>query len=160
LAESTASPAPIFSLVYCFFVNMGGFVVDVREIDDKHGYLTLTSQTLEECARRGKLFKMNESEITDKSKADVLAKGLVCLQVTWMLIECIARNIAGYPLTTLEVYTFVHVFCALVMYGLWIKVSLLFKLNHVIHDCLPCHFGKFLTCTRTIGSRASHEDLA
>ena len=123
--KTTTSQGPYFSLAYCFFVNMGGFVVDAREIDHKHGYLTLTSEAIKKCAERGKFFEIDESEITDKSKADVLAKGLVSLQVTWMLVQCIARKIAGYPLTVLEVHTFVHVFCALVMFGLWMKVSFL-----------------------------------
>lgn len=119
--------APTFSLVYCFFVNMGGLIVDTPQFDHRQQYLTLTAEMLEAFAHRGKFIEIEESEITDKSKADFLAKVLVCLQVTWMLVECVARKVAGFPLTILEVHTFVHVFCALVMYSLWIKVS--FPLN-------------------------------
>lgn len=103
--------------------------MDVREFGYEHPYLTLTAEMVEAFAKRGQFIKIDELEITDKSKADILTKVLVCLQVTWMLVECVARKIAGYPLTVLEVHTFVHVFCALVMYGLWINVSLLLSIT-------------------------------
>lgn len=107
---------------------MGGFVTNVPELDSylNHGYLTLTCYGIRKCAQRGKFFEINESEIIDKSKADILAKGLVCLQVTWMMVQCIARKVAGYPLTILEVHTFAHVCCALLMYVFWFKVSLFY----------------------------------
>ncbi|ERF76547.1 hypothetical protein EPUS_05820 [Endocarpon pusillum Z07020] len=91
-AEFATSRAPTFSLVYCFFVGMGGFVVDVddRDFGYKHQYVTLTAQDLEELARGGKFIEIEESEITDKSKADILAKILVCFQVMWLLVDCLA----------------------------------------------------------------------
>ena len=77
----------------------------------------------------------------------MLAKGLVCFQVTWMVVQvqhnvpftwqtlegfnqlyqqAIARKASGYPLALLELHTLVHVLCALIMYSLWIKVDLTF----------------------------------
>ena len=97
--------------------------MDARDFGYKHQYVTLTAKDLEKLARRGKFIEIEESEIIDKSKADMLAKILVCFQVMWLLVDCLARKVAGYPLTILEVHTFVHVFCALVIYGLWIRVS-------------------------------------
>jgi hypothetical protein len=38
--------------------------------------------------------------------------------------QTIERQIAGYPITLLEVHTLVHVVCAVIMYGLWIQKPL------------------------------------
>ena len=50
-----------------------------------------------------------------------LAKGLVCIQVLWVAGQAIERKVAGFPISLLEFHTLVHVFCALVMYALWIR---------------------------------------
>lgn len=59
--------------------------------------------------------------IHDKSKADVLAKFLVCVQGLWMLSQALGRKIEGLPLTLLELNTIMHVVCAILMYVLWFK---------------------------------------
>jgi hypothetical protein len=123
-----SADAPItFSLAYCFYVVMGGFVMNLQEVD-ANGPLTITPEGVLGLAKRGQLLLIDESEISDKSKADILAKALVCFQVSWMLIQCIARKVVGYPLPIVELHTLVHVACALVMYGLWFKVSVPLRL--------------------------------
>jgi len=67
---------------------------------------------------------VNRSHIQEKSKADLLAKGLVCFQVLWVAGQAIGRKLAGYPMTLLEIHTLVHVVCALIMYGLWLQKPL------------------------------------
>lgn len=66
--------------------------------------------------------KVPKSLIEDRSKADTIQKSLVLLQVSWMAMQCIARKAYGLPLTLLELHTMVHVVCAVVMYGFWLKV--------------------------------------
>jgi hypothetical protein len=85
---------------------MGGFIISTQEIDPERSYSTITAKGILALAREGQFVSIDESQITDRSKADILAKGLVCLQVLWMLIQCIARKIAGYPLTILELHTY------------------------------------------------------
>lgn len=104
---------------------MGGFVIDVSDMHPTMRYLTLTPEGVLKLARRGHFLRVYEWSIKDKSKADVLAKGLVCVQVFWLVVQCIARKASGYPISLLELHTFVHVICALMMYGLWFRVSLL-----------------------------------
>lgn len=58
----------------------------------------------------------------DKSKANVLGKVLICVQIIWFAIQVITRLVAGYPLTLIELHTVVHVLCALMMYILWWEV--------------------------------------
>jgi hypothetical protein len=50
-----------------------------------------------------------------------LAKGLVCVQVLWVAGQAIERKVAGFPISLLEFHTLVHVFCAIVMYMLWLR---------------------------------------
>ena len=105
---------------------MGGIVTrDVVKINnDFTGPIILTPDALIELARRGAFFDISLELISDKSKSNLLGKGLVCIQVIWFLIQCIARAAAGYPLALLEVHTMVYVVCALLMYALWWEVSL------------------------------------
>lgn len=110
-----------FSLEYGFFVVMGGIVThDVAKISDSvNGPVVLSPDAIIQFARRGIFSDIPGETISDKSKANLLGKGLVCIQVMWFLIQCIARAAAGYPLALLEVHTMVHVVCALLMYALW-----------------------------------------
>lgn len=61
--------------------------------------------------------------IDDRSKADVLQKALVLIQVSWMALQCIVRTAQGLPITLLEIHTMVHVVSALILYLLWLHVS-------------------------------------
>lgn len=70
-------------------------------------------------AKSGLLPPISEREISDKSKADGLAKTLVCLQAIWMVVQVISRLVDGLPVTLLEVNTLGHVVCALLIYLLW-----------------------------------------
>ena len=102
---------------------MGGFITrDVRELSDSMEYATLTSKAVLELAREGKFLDISPEVIEDRSKANRVGKGLVCAQVIWFVVQCIARAAAKYPLVLLEVHTMVHVVCALFMYILWWKV--------------------------------------
>lgn len=112
---------------------MGGFVVATQEINQP-GYLTITPKGILSLATEGHFLPIDELHISDRSKANILAKGLVCLEVTWMLVQCIARKSAGYPITILELYTFAHVCFALMLYVLWFKVS--------VHIYIRIHFNR------------------
>lgn len=98
---------------------MGGFIVDVSHLHSTYSRLTISSRGVAFLAKHGHILKIPDSTISDKSKADMLAKTLVVIQVSWMLIQTITRRIAGYPITLLEVHTLVHVAIAIAMYGLW-----------------------------------------
>lgn len=110
-------------MTYSFYVVIGGFVVDVSGIHDIYKIFTLTPSAILKLARNDHFIDIPNHAIQDKSKADVLAKGLVCFQVTWLMVQCIARSAYGYPLSLLEIRTSVHVVCALAMYIFWLKVS-------------------------------------
>ncbi|KIV77224.1 hypothetical protein PV11_09039 [Exophiala sideris] len=123
-SKNLSSPAPHptkLSLTYGFYVVMGGLVVDVSDVYDNVSCATLTAEgVLHYASKKGwERFSITDQTIRDKSKADNLAKVLVILQVSWTFLQCITRQIAGYPLTVLEVHILVHAACAMLMYALW-----------------------------------------
>ena len=112
-----------FDLRYGFWVVMGGFVVDTSKIHDTYPRLTLTPQGVVLLAREGLFLEVPGETFAGRSKANILAKSLVVIQVSWMFVQCIARKAADYPLALLEIHTMVHVLCALGIYCLWWHVS-------------------------------------
>ena len=111
-----------WTLRHSFYANMGGFVFQARDSTPfpihglhliyllKEGYLDLPEITSE--------------EISDKSKANLLAKALVCLQTGWFVVQCFGRLAGGLPLTTLELVTISYVWCTWNIYAQWLKKPL------------------------------------
>jgi hypothetical protein len=108
-------------MTYAHYATMGGFAADIRHLHNTLEQGTLTTKGLLFLADQGYFFEVSSETIADKSKANLLAKVFVCLQVLWVAGQTIERKIAGYPISLLEFHTLVHVFCALVMYTLWIQ---------------------------------------
>lgn len=121
-ARGTSIDAQRFGMTYCIFAAMGGFIVDVSDIHNYLKYVTITPQGLSWLAQRGHVIELPNRAIQDKSKADILAKLLVCVQVVWLIITCIGRKANGFPIALLEIHVLVHVACALCLYGFWAKV--------------------------------------
>jgi len=67
----------------------------------------------------GLLPDISVESIKDKSKADKLAKALVIVQASWLILQCVMRWIAQLPVTPLELNTLAHGICALMVYYLW-----------------------------------------
>jgi hypothetical protein len=103
---------------------MGGFVVDISHLHNKFTRATITTDGVLFLASQGHFIHQSTNSIRDKSKADFLAEGLVCIQVLWVCGQAIERKVAGLPVTLLEVHTIVHVIFALVMYALWYQKPL------------------------------------
>ena len=111
-----------FDMYYAHYAVMGGFVVDISHIHNYLHRLTLTPKAVAFLAKHGHFLQVSHYTINDKSKADLLAKGLVLLQVCWILFQTLTRRITGLPITLLELHTtLIHVAMALTMYGLWFR---------------------------------------
>ncbi|KAK0124612.1 hypothetical protein ONS95_009561 [Cadophora gregata] len=108
-------------MTYAMFVVMGGIVVDIEHLHNRLKRATLTTNGLLLLGQHGHFFYVEPDAIADKSKANLLAKGLVCVQVLWVARQTIERKVAGLPISLLEYHTLVHVVCALVMYVLWFQ---------------------------------------
>ena len=62
---------------------------------------------------------ISKKYLQEKSKANGLAKSLVCLQASWFCVQCLVRVGQALPVTLLEINTFAHSVCALLVYILW-----------------------------------------
>ena len=62
---------------------------------------------------------MSAEQISDRSKANHLAKSIICLQALWYCTQFFARLGTGLPLLLLELNTLAHSICALLIYFLW-----------------------------------------
>ena len=63
---------------------MGEIRVDVSDMHNVITTVALTAEGAAELARRGHYIEIPSRDIEDKSKANLLAKGLVVLQVSWL----------------------------------------------------------------------------
>ena len=112
--------------VHSFYVIMGGFAFDTSSAKPNflpHGRsrLTLRIRALKYLVEHAPhlIPDLSEEEIRDKSKADGLAKLLVCLQGIWFCLQCIVRLAQEQAISFLELNTFGHALCALLLYALW-----------------------------------------
>ena len=96
---------------------MGGF----KLYDENGPVRTLEPQELQSLARKGEIDfpRITEKEIRDRSKGDVLSKGLVVIQTSWFILQCIARRIERLPITKLELVTLAFAALNFVTYALW-----------------------------------------
>jgi len=97
---------------------MGGFALHNA---DKSFLCILDESTLEELDSAGKIEwpTITEKEIQDRSKADIFSKGIVLLQTTWFIIQCISRFATKLAVTELEVVTLAFAVLNGFTYWLW-----------------------------------------
>ncbi|KAG6913623.1 hypothetical protein DXG01_005517, partial [Tephrocybe rancida] len=53
----------------------------------------------------GKQITISKEDILDRSKGDILSKAIVLLQVSWFILQVLARAIQRLPITQLEIAT-------------------------------------------------------
>ncbi|PSN66670.1 hypothetical protein BS50DRAFT_493793 [Corynespora cassiicola Philippines] len=109
----------VWTITQCYFAVMGGIRIEAGPCVDDNPRLSLTPEGVRLLSFLGRLPSIEDNQIRDKSKADGLAKTLVCLQAGWMIVQTIARLVSHLPITLLEINTIGHVLCALVLYLLW-----------------------------------------
>ncbi|TFK60012.1 hypothetical protein BDN72DRAFT_864684 [Pluteus cervinus] len=99
------------------FAQMGGF----GRFDDER---ILHPPTLVKLLQNGQidvkeLKRVTKKRIEDSSKGDILSKGIVALQTTWFVFECLARLQQKLPLLELEVVTLAFAALNIITYVLW-----------------------------------------
>lgn len=89
-------PASGWTLTHMFFTQIGGFAIRYDTSRRPRDITHLTAQSLFKLIHRDpgrlstKAFPTAE-DILDRSKSDMLAKGLVVLQLTWFVVNCFTR---------------------------------------------------------------------
>ncbi|KAI5799905.1 hypothetical protein EDC01DRAFT_648105 [Geopyxis carbonaria] len=115
---------PNYPLKYGFYVGMGGFVIETKENNGdpkSQSQKAVTANGVLLLANKGIMCEIRPESISDKSKVDIIAKTLAIFQVSWTVVDVIARKICGLPISLLEVHTLVHVACALILYFFWFE---------------------------------------
>ena len=107
-----------WTMAHGFFIGMGGFT-----LYDQSGTAVkvLEPEELEKLYNEGKVAwpSTTEEEIQDRSKGDYLSKGIVLVQMTWFIIQCIVRAAYGLAVTELEVATLAFTVLSGITYYLW-----------------------------------------
>lgn len=115
-----------WTLTHGHYLAMGGFAVD---ISDAPYIFPSHHPTTRFVLHKGLLVllrlvpdvvpDLSELEIKDKSKANGFAKTLVCLQAVWFCTQIIVRAASRLTVSILELNTFAHALCTLLIYILW-----------------------------------------
>jgi hypothetical protein len=96
---------------------MGGFML-CNQNGPVH---PLTLSKIESLTQQGHIDfpDITKDEIKDRSKGDILSKGLAILQTGWFLVQCLARAIQRLPITELELMTVAFATLNLMTYVFW-----------------------------------------
>jgi hypothetical protein len=102
---------------HSFFVLMGGFMLYVND----EPYHTLSPDNLLKMAQSGCIGvpKLSARQIRDRSKGNMISKGLVILQVTWFVLQLTSRNIYHFETTQLEAGTLAFAVLNFITYAVW-----------------------------------------
>ncbi|KAK4224114.1 hypothetical protein QBC38DRAFT_26611 [Podospora fimiseda] len=99
---------------------MGGF--EIVKPEGTRGVLSMPG--VEFLAKKNvQVLRVPTNTIEDGSKAGIVGKGLVLIQVVWFLIQCTARIVCNLPICLLEMHTIVHCVCAMLIYLFWWKTT-------------------------------------
>jgi hypothetical protein len=124
--SSRFGPAKLWGIRHGHFAAMGGFKLYIQgEAPDDDTVraqgkrVTLSGVVL--LAKCGVLPPTSQIDLAIEAgeKSNYLAKTLVCIQISWLVVQAVARKASGLPVTLLEVNTIGQVWCAFVLYGIW-----------------------------------------
>ncbi|KAJ3576384.1 hypothetical protein NP233_g481 [Leucocoprinus birnbaumii] len=104
-----------WTLTHGFFAQMGGYTI----FRDSNPYWTLCLEDVDLPRDINLIPYYTEEEIMDRSKGDVLSKGVALLQTAWFGMQYFTRVYNQLPLTELETVTLAFVVLNFVMYILW-----------------------------------------
>jgi hypothetical protein len=125
-AQSAVRKVHHWTRTHSHYALMGGYVYDMSKLPiniapQQASRLTLTINAILYLAEHEPhlIPDISDEDIRDKSKADAFTKTLVCLQASWFLAQVIGRLATKHPMSLLEMNTFLHALCCLIIYGAW-----------------------------------------
>ncbi|KAG1733317.1 hypothetical protein EDB19DRAFT_2026815 [Suillus lakei] len=116
---------------HSFFALMGGFILYV----DGEPYHTLQPDEVLTLIGKGCIDArlLTAEQIYDKSKGNVISKGLIILQVAWFITQLITRAIYHLETTQLEAGTLAFAVLNFLTYALWWNKPLNVRCPHPVH---------------------------
>jgi len=114
-----------WTATHAFYASMGGFVLVDKEYPEARFPISVEEviQLLKDkklpldCVEL--LQNLDREEIDDRSKANSLAKGLACVQLVWLALQCTARAAQHLPFTLLELVTVAEAVITIGTYLMW-----------------------------------------
>jgi hypothetical protein len=135
-----------------FFAVMGGFAIENEYVSETKTKVTIrrliTIHGVLQLAKLGLIPTIMPEEISEKSKADIIAKLFVLSQITWFGLEVIGRLASALPVTPIEIHTAIHVACTIIIYLIWmnkpydVRGSILVKDRDAKDVAALCNFYK------------------
>jgi hypothetical protein len=118
-----------WTMTHSFWAVMGGLAINANESErfvpsDLSPKLTEKGINLLLKKEPTLLPDISEDDLKDKSKGDWLTKSLACIQATWFCVSCLVRVGQQLPLSLLELNTFAHAICTIIVYFIWWKKPL------------------------------------
>ncbi|KAK6538119.1 hypothetical protein TWF694_011001 [Orbilia ellipsospora] len=112
-----------WTLRHGFFADMGGFVLMAEDFKEP---FPATGKQLHWLITQGYLDypETTTREIEDKSKQDTVAKVITCLQIGYIMLQCIGRTAQGIVITTMELSTLAIVVCSILTSLCWLEKPL------------------------------------
>jgi hypothetical protein len=113
---------------HSFYVISGGFVFSTYDLPPEEKFLprgrnrvVLSDGAVVWLAENelSLLPDLSKAEIDDRSKANHLAKTIICVQAIWFIAQCASRMAQGLAISLLELSTFAHTLCRLLIYNFW-----------------------------------------
>jgi hypothetical protein len=107
---------------------MGGFAFDTSGLCPEGKFLpggrdrvTLGPKAVRFLAKYDPLLlpDLSDGDALDKSKANHLGKSTICAQALWFMAETINRLAQGLSVSLLELNTFAHTLCTLLIFFFW-----------------------------------------
>lgn len=107
--------------MHSFWALMGGIAMDSS---DSHPFIphsqrsTLTPNGISLLLKHEPLLlpDISEEEVKDKSKGSSLTKFVACIQASWFCLSFFARISQKLPISMLELNTFAHALCTVIVY--------------------------------------------
>ncbi|EQB59333.1 hypothetical protein CGLO_00299 [Colletotrichum gloeosporioides Cg-14] len=111
-----------WTISHSFYAQMGGIMIPSKYTSDIVGYEVLTATKLTPQYQWDeehplKRLELSEQDIQDKSKADWLLKSLAILQIVWLVLNVIVREVTGLAVTQLEIATAAFALMATLTYA-------------------------------------------
>ncbi|KAG1777299.1 hypothetical protein EV702DRAFT_969981 [Suillus placidus] len=133
-----------WTMTHGFFAWMGGFMLYV----DREPRATLTPDELLQFIREESVDMpvIQKADIEDRSKGDILSKGVAIFQLAWFVLQLTARRVQNLPITLLEIDTLAIAVLTFSAYFLWWTKPKDVGRPYVVHwkaKALPP--GKFLS---------------
>ncbi|KAK0432179.1 hypothetical protein EV421DRAFT_2089518 [Armillaria borealis] len=116
------------TLAHGFLLCMGGFyytrtykiphqALDSHQVTSTVPWSSPESDSLPSSVHE--ILSVSPETIEDKSKGDALSKTVSILQISWFIMQCIARAIQHLPITLLEMTALAFAGLSIIMYFLW-----------------------------------------